>query len=338
MSEYLDVLTVSASVEPAGDFIYRAKRPWDAMIAEAGGDVLHVTHLTAGSLSEEDFRHPPDVLFVNQAFDALTLALARKVRASGKVVIVDINDYYSGMSPWFNAYEQWQKNRDNFDDLVETATALVTSSKRLAYLYRETTRKPVTWWPNGLVPAVQEPDGLGLRYAVGWGGSDSHLRDLAQASEVLRRLGEYRTLRVMCSSHLLRSLPSDINLIHTPPGDLDSYLQWVACRYAGLILAENNVFNWHRSDIKMLEYLQAGVIPIWPRIAPYADYLDYPDLRKYSYGDVSEIPDLIDRAYAAGLNFRQFDELLESRAEKNLAPAKLGWLERLIGPPGSGER
>ena len=130
-------------------------------------------------------------------------------------------------------------------------------------------------FPNQILAApperTQKPDGTVI---VGWGGSISHLPDMAKISDRLVRWIMNRDdvhLYLMCAdeiSELFKALPDDRKR-RFATGSIEDYYSFLSHLDIGIAPLEDTPFNRSRSDIKVLEYAANGVVPVVQATGPY---------------------------------------------------------------------
>jgi hypothetical protein len=186
---------------------------------------------------------------------------------------------------------------------------------------------------EGLNADISANDGVISSITCGIACSDSHVRDLLSAVPAVSRLikaGISIPLLVMCSDQTAATfraaLGPDRPFTHVPAGTLSDYMDfWARCTH-GLVFVDDTPFNQARSDIKPLEMLSMGCIPLFPDYGPYRELAErLPECVHHGYplwalSTVLKTPPSLNLAW----------DLLEQRQERRLAAQKYGFLESIV--------
>lgn len=216
--------------------------------------------------------------------DVLNGVLA--ARELGQKIVVDVDDWFKGLSPSNNAYKSTdpatnpEQNRDIYEQIIMEAFA-VTCSTPFLYDHYSKLRKNVFMVRNGI--DIQRWRRKQMRNThktrVGWvGATPWRSFDLEQISGFFGRFIQDNNLLFHHSGHTtnapkanqLLGVPDQLTRL-TPLVPILSYPGLFRPIDIGMVPLNNIDFNHAKSFIKGLEYAAAGV----PFIASYSPEYEY---------------------------------------------------------------
>jgi glycosyltransferase involved in cell wall biosynthesis len=259
--------------ETAGDFYYRAFAPGAGM---AHYDGVYVVNLVSLHRLRHEVMLDADVLVLNNICDADLLPVIRDRKDRGKLTIFEVADDVEVIPPASPAWHFYQQSNNLLliKRLAHYCDALQFCTPELERKYGYLNPKCCVF-PNQILVApperTQKTEGTVI---VGWGGSISHLQDMAKISDCLVHWIMSRDdvhLYLMCADEiweLFEALPSDRKR-RFAVGSIDDYYRFVSHLDIGIGPLEDTPFNRSKSDVKALEYAAHGVVPVVQATGPY---------------------------------------------------------------------
>lgn len=256
-----------------GDYFYRTYAPGLTM---AGEPNIWVVTLTNVHRKKQEIMSMADVLILKNISDPDLLPLVYQRVMESKITVYEIADDLNALQPWNPVYAFF-KNQENISTLYHLARRCDALQVTVPELQRR------YGFLNGHCRVFQNqilhmpPDGpvsQDHKIVVGWGGSHGHLEDMAEIAPALIKWINRRPnvfLHLMCSDpirQLFNAIP-DSKKMHTLPGSLDDYYQFLNHIHIGIGPLKDTTFNRSRSDVKFLEYAASGVIPVMAHLEPY---------------------------------------------------------------------
>ena len=240
-----------------------------------------------------------DVLIVQKQFDLAFLKRIESWQRKGKKVIYELDDDLFNIPTWNPAHPFYQRVRQNVLRYLKMADALIVSTDFLAKQMRKYI-KPVFVCPNSL--DFQELDKLGPAHQVisaldrnskkvstedfykrcegktviGWLGSPTHKKDLEIVVPALKRVARQYKDQVMIlmggAAHRetvkATSYDQIMFLEMVPPR---TYLRYLAALPIdiGLAPVADHLFNYSKSNLKAIEYMAVGYVPVVSNLITY---------------------------------------------------------------------
>ena len=254
----------------------------------------------------------------------------------GQYIIVDIDDYYEGLTPANKAYEathpdsnKWS-NRDNYERVIERADMLTVSTPFLLEHYTgkhpnvQMVRNGVNLWmfDRGKKPS-RKP-------VIGWVGAINYRNnDLEQLREWLPDYLEEHDLRFHHAGHA-KDAPSFASITGVDPNRVTTSPLVPLPHYpsgfnfdVGIVPLNDIPFNHAKSNIKGLEYVASGI----PFVS--SDLPEYRILHESGVGQLATTPlewkqaltPLLDRSHRQRTARREWDTVsqywsVEARAQE----------------------
>lgn len=230
--------------------------------------------------------HYPDVVLMQRLMHGGLDESVRIGRASGQIVINDIDDWYWGLDPRNAAFKashpkyNKEENTTFYRKIINASDHLTVSTPYLADRMREMVSTPLTIIPNYVDvsrftrhehTAIDKPE-------VGWAGSTDHRSgDIEVVSGVLGPLYHSNRIRVVHGGHLPTS-PSFASKAGLPERAVRCVERTNHDEYPslldfdiGIVPLRDTPFNHAKSDIKGLEYAAAGIPFIASRSSAYVE-------------------------------------------------------------------
>lgn len=216
---------------------------------------------------------------------------------TGQRFIVDIDDYYQGLTPANKAYElsdpetnPWS-NRDHYEDVIAEADRLIVSTPFL-HDYYSSIHPDVRLVRNGVNPGMFDRVIQGKKPTLGWvGATNFRNNDLEQLADWLPAfLDEHDVMFHHAGAspdapafHDITGVDPD-RMTYSPLAPITNYAD--GFRFdLGLVPLSDIPFNHAKSNIKGLEYAAAGI----PFIA--SDLPEYRRLHETGVGMLARTPD-----------------------------------------------
>ncbi len=256
-----------------GDQNYRTVQPCRAL------SLLDNQHVISGPWLSQTLQAAvvqADVLVVCQAVEIDLLPIWMERLASGRLCIFEINDHFAALQPW-NKTAGFFNNpliKSLAYQMAHTAHGLQLSSPGLAQAFGHLNRRHQVFLNHLWEPPVQRLASPQGRWRLGWGGSLGHREDIAAivpvVAEVLQRYPQtsFAAMAPSAMHDVFAALPTDRCKLRGL-GDTQAYRQFLSGLDIGLAPLLDTPFNRCRSDIKYLEYVQAGVVPVVQALQPY---------------------------------------------------------------------
>ena len=253
-------------------------------------------------------RHTADTTIAGWDVVVLKLLMRRdtphqviQARKTGQKVIVDVDDFYAGLTPDNQAYavthpdQDPERNRDHYERVIAAADVVTVSTPFLLDWYSE--RHPdVRMVRNGVDFGryTRVKDRAGWQPTIGWvGGIPWRSGDLETLREWLPSFVAEHDLQLHHSGHLDKrpdtfwqkaGVPEDLVSTYPMRPILD-YPQLFDGFQIGIVPLTDIPFNHAKSTIKGLEYAAAG-IPFVAAASP-----EYVRLADLGIGRVASTPD-----------------------------------------------
>lgn len=242
-----------------------------------------------------------DVVVLKLLMDRETPHHVTQARKTGQRVVVDVDDFYAGLTPDNQAHMVTDpnvnpdRNRDHYERVIEAADVVITSTPFLRDWYTE--RHPdVRMVRNGIDMArwYRRKDAAGWRPTLGWvGGIPWRSGDLETLRDWLPQFVTENGLRLHHSGHLEDRPQKFWDKVGVPQESVSTFPMRPILAYPdlfdgfqiGMVPLTDIPFNHAKSTIKGLEYAAAG-IPFVAAASP-----EYVRLAEMGVGRVAATPD-----------------------------------------------
>jgi tetratricopeptide (TPR) repeat protein len=204
------------------------------------------------------------------------LPVIRDRKQLKKLTIYEISDEFEDVPPSSPAWGFYQQSNNLLlmKRLAHYCDALQFQSPELRRKYGYLNSHCCVF-PNQILVTPPERGKKAERTViVGWGGSISHLHDMAEISDRLVHWIMSRDdvqLYLMCADEiweLFEDLPS-YRKRRFATGSIDDYYNFISLLDIGIAPLQDTPFNASRSDLKVLEYAANGVVPVVQATGPY---------------------------------------------------------------------
>jgi glycosyltransferase involved in cell wall biosynthesis len=287
----MKVLFVSEG--PNGCGLYRVELPL-RYLSDYGveGKLTHV------NCSDNELRWA-DVVVVQKQTDMNFYTRLSRMKALGKRIVYELDDDVFNVPSWNPAYTFFQRVRPNLLKYLQLADAVTASTAFLGERLRK--HNPNVYvLPNSL--DFQELDREGPypdiaspldkqckrltwdqykqrcegRVVIGWAGSPTHKKDLQILVPVIKRLSRQYPGKVL---FVMGGCVHRETATTTPYGSL-VYMEMVPprvyLRYTaslgwdiGLAPVADHLFNYSKSNLKVIEYMASGYVPVASDLVTY---------------------------------------------------------------------
>lgn len=230
-------------------------------------------------------------------------------KSLGQRIIVDIDDYYEGLTPankaYFTTHPEMNKltNRDNYQEVIDRADTLTVSTPFLLE-HHQKTHPDVRMVRNGVnMDMFTRRNHKGSKPVLGWTGATNYRNtDLEQLREWLPDFLEQHDLTIHHAGHSVDA-PSFSELTGVPWRRITTSPLVPMNQYPdgfrfdiGIVPLNDIPFNHAKSSIKGLEYVAAGI----PFVA--SDLPEYRALHEDGVGAIAATPEQWVAALEALLN------------------------------------
>lgn len=218
-------------------------------------------------------------------------------KALGQRVIVDIDDYYQGLTPankaWTDSHPDYNKisNRDLYERVIERADTLTVSTPFLLDYYNDK-HNDVRLVRNGVNMRQFQRRDHQRKPVIGWVGAVNYRNnDLEQLREWLPDFLDEHDLKFHHAGHAPDAPPIEtitginpLRVSRSPLVPINRYAHGFVFDI-GLVPLNNIPFNHAKSTIKGLEYSAAGI----PFVA--SDLPEYRLIHEQGLGLIANTPD-----------------------------------------------
>jgi tetratricopeptide (TPR) repeat protein len=277
------------ALDDTGDSCYRMS--WPAQALAKRDPALRVINMSFSAAERYHYAHHADllVLFNPNDIDMLTVIEARKQR--GLKTIVELNDNFYNSSPWFPVAKNWEliQTQLNYEAFMQIADSVMVTGPGLEQLFSDKTTNSIKQIKNYL-PFVPRP----LKEMIssknpssfGWAGSLGHIADILAVTPSIHAALDHipsSFFHIMGNDSLQSNLHiAPTRLKYTGWGSMEQYYQFWQPVAVGIIPLLDTPYNCCRSDIKLIEMVASGVLPIVPQLLPYRELIERFKIPSYS--------------------------------------------------------
>jgi len=232
--------------------------------------------------------HGWDIIVFKLLMQREVLEYMPRAKELGQKIVVDVDDWFDGLSPSNRAYEATdpQKNPNNnrevYSEIIMRADAVITSTPFL-YEYYSAKRSNVYMVRNGIDIERWKPRKItqNHRIKIGWvGATPWRSNDLEELSTFMGPYLQSRRMMFHHSGHTGNGAPTAASQLNIPSNlaktmplvPIGSYPKLFEPIDIGIVPLSNVKFNHAKSFIKGLEYAAAGV-PFVSSYSPEYEYL-----------------------------------------------------------------
>ena len=316
-------------LDETGDSYHRMRWPGATLAKQEPTWRVLNFHWTA--TERYDVALSADLLVLFQSNDPFMLDVIRKRKALGKKTLVEYNDNFYEPTPSSPVARDWASPllQTSYEAFLREADGVIVTGPGLYELFKGHTDKPIHILKNHYHHTPKDFEKLweqkGKSLNFGWAGSLGHFSDLISVRGVIHKaLKEFpeSTFHFMGNEELLSSLRIPESRLHFKAwGSMQEYLTFWDDIHIGFTPLLPHPYNECRSDVKALEILSGGALPLLSTVGPYEALLS--EVKLPSFGGADELETLLKKFFKSLSSTKKeakkgFQYLLEHRlAEKN---------------------
>lgn len=292
-SDNFTVLTLVA-LDNTGDSKYRLEWPSKSIALKRPN--WRVINLDATAKERLTWALEADLLILIQSSDSDLLPIIRERKAMGLPTIVEYNDHFYEPPAWSPVAPHWSSPLvwEIYEKFIKLADVFMTTSKGLKNLFQHKASSNPVIIPNLFFNPIPSNESSISRKtkspSIGWAGSLGHMADLLSLAPTLKVLSTSFEINAMGNT-AIPSLLNIQNLKFTEWSSIDHYYSFWDPIWFGIVSIKDTPYNRCRSDIKPLELLSRGVIPVVQHTRTYESIIDKIGLP--SFKELSEIPEIL---------------------------------------------
>ncbi|HHH35974.1 MAG TPA: hypothetical protein ENK48_03980 [Gammaproteobacteria bacterium] len=251
-----------------------------------------VINMLAEAEAHYDWAEKADLLVLSQSLDLDLLPVIERRRARGLKTLAEYADnfYEPPLTSTAAGHMSTPLSCQRYELVLEACDAIIVTGPGLrALIGAHFPDKEIhileNHYPETLPEFERRWRPPGESFVVGWGGSAGHVADVLAIMPVLGRVAAARPgLRVHLmgeqglASHA-RIPPAQLSF--RPWGDIDAYFRFLDGLDLGVVPLMDTPFNRCRSDVKAIEMISRGVLPLLPARLPYEALLQASGLEPY---------------------------------------------------------
>jgi hypothetical protein len=330
-------------LDETGDSYYRFRWPAETLARVNPG--LRIVNLDARAAERYQRGKETDLLVLFNPADLDFIDVIAERKRLKKKTLIEFNDNFFDAPPWSPVYTAWSsfQIQNYYATFARYADHLMVTGPGMLELMRPYTHAPITIIENNLAQTPSSlRDALKAKKhgTIGWAGSLGHIADILSVLPTLEqtvRSASGRTLHVMGNEYLKDNarLNSD-QYTFTAWGSIFDYQQFWRPLSIGVIPMLDTPYNRCRSDIKVLEMVAQGVLPIVPRRLPYQSLIERFTL--LSFDSIADLAPLLDQALSLSTDDIEkrlqplWDYIVQSRVEERNSARKELYRSLLPGP------
>jgi hypothetical protein len=306
-----------AHLDDTGDSCYRMR--WPAAQLAQQDTSLRVINLDARAPERYYWAEHADLLVLFQSSDLDLLPIIEKRKARGLKTFAEYNDNFYAPQPWSPIAKEWSSPLlwQSYEIIMRAADRVLVTGEGLRELFASVVPSEKiaileNHLPDTLIPLETLIARKSAQLTFGWAGSLGHIADsisFAPTLQKLLKLYPESSVALMGNVALPESLalPPE-RLSFTPWGTMREYFAfWLPVTF-GLIPLIDTPYNRCRSDIKAVEMVSRGVVPIIPDALPYRKFIAETGAPCYRHTD--EIPEIVSKLWSDSSELQQVRERL----------------------------
>ncbi len=250
-----------------------------------------VINMLAEAKAHYEWAERADLLVLSQSLDLDLLPVIRRRRARGLKTLAEYADNFYEPPPSSSAAGQSSSPLacQRYELLLNACDAIIVTGPGLRDLLASRFDKDIHILENHYPYELPDFETIwhrpGKTFAIGWGGSPGHVADLLSIAPLLRRLSERHgqiRIHLMGDEGLIRQtrIPPE-RLVFKAWGSIDDYFDFLDDLQLGVVPLIDTPFNRCRSDIKAIEMISRGVLPLLPPLLPYRGILEATGMAPY---------------------------------------------------------
>ncbi len=273
-------------LDETGDSKYRLEWPMKALSRKFPD--WRVENLRADSKERFTLTKEADLLFLVQSSDIDLIPIIEERKSKGLPTVVEYNDNFYEPPSWSPVAKEWGSPLlwRSYESLMEISDHIITTSDYLKSLYGSVTSKPISVIENILPAPPPSTTIKSKKPSIGWAGSLGHMADLISIQRELKSLSKDFEIHLMGNE----SIPGVLSIqgLHfTKWSSIERYYSFWDPIWYGVIPLKDTNYNKGRSDIKIIEMLSRGVVPVVTYSKTYMSLIDKLGLPNFK--DPSEI-------------------------------------------------
>ena len=286
----------SAGMMDEGEFHYRNYAPGFAMSRHSG---VHVVSLSPRDTVREGLLDAADIAVLHMVYDLDFVPWIEYRRRHGKATVYEISDDIDSVSGWPPLDESFASLRTVMKRLAKESDAVQFASETLSSRFSYLNACLDVFTNQMLVIPPMRRVQRGPEVVIGWGGSLTHLQDLAELAGPLIAWMAARDdvkLHLMAADpiwDLFAAIPSGRKK-RFPTGSISDYYSFIDSLDVGIGPLRDTRFNRARTDVKYLEYAARGVVAIMQATGPYCSSV-IPGVTGFLYEDAVQLVELLDQ-------------------------------------------
>lgn len=290
------------------DFYYRVGSPAKSFAAKYR---INWTDITSLHEDRDSLCLDADILIVNFVANPEVVHLMHKRKQLGKKTIFEVNDNFTAVpkdSPAYNFYKS-KNTQSLMYQAIRLADAVIVSNPLIFDELNIKTENKMAF--ENFIEEINldiKPNALNKRkpFVIGWGGSFGHYEDFKTFAPAINLLLEkHKNINVAIKGNdkfkLLIDKQFYDRLIFENFSPLLGWYKFLKKIDLGLCFINNDKFNKTRSDIKFIEYVANGVLPICSNFGPYSLI----DIDEIKFNDINSLVEKIE-------NFLEAEDKIEN--------------------------
>ena len=287
------ILTLVAQ-DATGDSRYRFE--WPAKSLAQKRPNWRVINLHCTAKERFTWTQEADLLILIQPGDSDLLPIVRERKQNGLKTVVELNDNFYDPPLWSPVAKHWGSPLlwETYERFLKEADVVMTTSQGLKNLFFNKHKINSIIVPNLFFHTIPEKTSIAKRKtskpSIGWAGSLGHMADLVSLTPLLKSLSSTHEICLMGN----KAIPDVVqipNLKFTDWSSVEHYYSFFDPLWFGLVSIKDTPYNRCRSDIKPLELLSRGVVPLVQRSRTYESIID--KLGLPSFKSLEELPEII---------------------------------------------
>jgi len=274
------------AIDDTGDSFHRMA--WPAMALAQAAPHLRVVNLDYRASERFILAECADLFVAIQSSDCSILPLIRSRKARGKKTLVEYNDNFYEPPSWSPVAKNWSSPIlwQTYEDFMNLSDGVIVTGEGLYELFKKSiANTSVTILENHLYETpppleylLQKKPLREQKVVLGWAGSLGHMADILALVPTLEELLSQHSPTL--AIHLMgnEALPTSIRLakervVYTSWGSIHNYLEFWNDVSLGIVPLLPTAYNECRSDIKPVEMVSRGVLPLLPDFLPYKKFI-----------------------------------------------------------------
>lgn len=270
-----------AELDETGDSYHRMR--WPAMALALQEPSWRVVNLHYSCDSRYELVRSAELVVLFQSCDYSLMPVVAERQALGLPTLVEYNDNFYESPSWGPVASAWNSPLiwQSYERWLNIADGVLVTGPGLVDLFSSKTPAPIHILRNHLYEPLVDIETLLQNKArplqLGWAGSLGHMADLLSVVPVIEKtLLDFPHTRFNAMGN--EALPECIRIPQaswsfTPWGTVHEYLAFWQPIALGIVPFLDTPYNSCRSDVKAIEMVSKGVLPILPAALPYTEFL-----------------------------------------------------------------